>query len=67
MIDTNKVSPPLVIEDHAAYEDRIAWLLSFGGSNPAPDMCIELTKDQCWWLHDIIMKIDPSFLQRAKN
>ncbi len=60
-----KVSPPVVIEVPA--KDRTIWLLSFGGSNPQEDECIELTKAQCFWLEQQIMSIDPSLLERARE
>lgn len=59
------VSPPIVIEDRTS--KRTAWLLSFGGNNPEPSDCIELTEDQCWWIRDKIMKIDPNLFERAKQ
>lgn len=67
MLINTVISPPVVIEEQAAYENRTAWLLSFGGSNPTPDMCIELTEKQCWWLHEMIMRIDPNLFERAKE
>jgi hypothetical protein len=65
-LDEMYVSPPVVIEEHSETENKVAWLLSFGGSNPDPDMCIELTETQCWWLHKMIMKIDPNLFARTK-
>ena len=54
---------PIVIED--VLEDKIEWLLSFSGSNPEKDDCINLTKDQCFWLKDKIMNIDPNLLRQS--
>jgi len=58
-------NPPVVIEDHNA--DRVKWFLSFGGSNPTPDECIELSKDQCFWIESKVMNICPSLLAHAKK
>lgn len=66
-LDETYVSPPIVIEDQSSHPARIAWLLSFGGSNPTADMCIELTESQCWWLYEMIMRIDPNLFLRAKD
>ena len=57
-------NPPVVIEEH--HEDGIKWMLSFGGSNPEPDDCIELTKEQCFWLENQVMSIDPNLLEHAR-
>ena len=59
------INPPVVIE--VPIEDRTIWLLSFGGSNPEEDECIELTKTQCFWMEDKIMSIDPSLFERARR
>jgi len=53
---------PVVIEEMTT--DKAVWILSFGGSNPK-DECIELTKDQCFWLRKQIMSIDPSLLRQT--
>lgn len=58
-------SPPVVVE--VPMEERTVWLLSFGGSNPQEDECIELTMDQCFWLEGKIMSIDPSLFERARE
>lgn len=49
---------PIVIELHT--DAGVKWLLSFGGSNPTDDECIELSKEQCFWLSDKIKSIAPS-------
>ena len=58
-------SPPVVIE--VPTKERTLWLLSFGGSNPQEDECIELTEAQCFWLEQKIMNICPSLLAHAKK
>jgi hypothetical protein len=58
-------NPPVVIEEHT--KDRTIWLLSFGGSNPKENECIELSEAQCFWLEQQIMSIDPSLLERARE
>ena len=58
-------SPPVVIE--VPSKDRTTWLLSFGGSNPQEDECIELTEAQCFWLERMIMSIDPSLFEHARE
>ena len=58
-------NPPVVVE--VPTEARTLWFLSFGGSNPEEDECIELTEAQCFWLENKIMNIDPNLLERAKE
>ncbi len=57
------VSPPVVIESQG---DQLQWFLSFGGYNPDESESIELTQDQCFWLLDKIMNIDPNLFCNAK-
>ena len=66
-LDLPLVAPPMVIEDQVAYPDRVAWILSFGGSNPTEEISIELPESLCWWLRDMIMRIDPNLFLRAKE
>lgn len=61
------VSPPVIIEDHSADKKEVAWLLSFGGSNPEENVCMEFTKTQCCWLHEMIMRIDPNLFARTRE
>ena len=64
--DGNQVtSPPVVIEQIG--EEKTQWLLSFNGHNPNERESIELTSDQCFWLLDKIMSIDPNLLNNAKE
>ena len=58
------VSPPIVIEHIDETETK--WFLSFNGHNPDENESIELTSEQCFWLLDKIMNIDPNFLNSAK-
>lgn len=60
------VSPPLVVGP-AETDNKTVWLLSFGGFNPTKEECIELTEEQCWWLEDMIMRIDPNLFERARK
>ena len=59
------VNPPVVIE--VPTKNKTIWLLSFGGSNPQEDECIELTEAQCFRLERMIMSIDPSLFERARE
>ncbi|HFD2155532.1 TPA: hypothetical protein ACF2EP_003780, partial [Acinetobacter baumannii] len=58
-------SPPLVIELIEA--EGTVWMLSFNGSNPDENDAIELTKEQCFWLFDKIMNIDPNLFYKTKE
>lgn len=58
-------NPPVVIEVPMT-NGSTKWLLSFGGSNPTEDECIELPEDQCFWLEKQIMNIDPNLWERAR-
>jgi hypothetical protein len=58
-------NPPIVIEVRS--EEGTTWLLSFGGSNPQKEECIELPKDQCFWLEKQIMNIPPNLLARTRD
>ncbi len=58
-------SPPVVIE--VPTKNGTIWLLSFDGSNPQENECIELTEAQCFWLEQKIMNIDPSLFERARE
>ena len=58
-------NPPIVVE--VPNKDKTLWLLSFGGSNPNENECIELTEAQCFWLERQIMSIDPSLFNRARE
>lgn len=58
-------SPPIVIEVPTG--DHTVWLLSFSGSNPTEEECIELTEAQCFWLEKQIMNIDPNLFERARE
>jgi len=58
-------SPPIVVE--MPTDAGTIWLLSFGGSNPEDDECIELTETKCFWLENQIMSIDPNLWERAKE
>ena len=61
-ISSDWVSPPVVIESQG---DQLQWFLSFGGYNPDESESIELTQDQCFWLLDKIMNIDPNLFCNA--
>jgi len=58
-------SPPLVIE--SIETEGTVWTLSFNGPNPDENDAIELTQEQCFWLLDRIMNIDPNLLDSAKE
>lgn len=60
-----KSSPPLVIESIGT--EGTTWMLSFNGPNPDEDDAIELTQDQCFWLLDKIMNIDPNLFYKTKE
>ncbi|EPF73809.1 hypothetical protein [Acinetobacter rudis] len=62
----NQVTSPPVVIKHVG-EEKTQWFLSFNGHNPSESESIELTSDQCFWLLDKVMSIDPNLLSNAKG